>query len=191
MVTVNFNLISSMIPAPIPDNEKERLETLYDYQILDTEAEPSFDELTLLATYICKTPIALISLLDRDRQWFKSIIGPIPPEINRDSAFCSHCILQQDFMIVPDTLKDERFIDHPLVVSEPKIRFYGGFPLINDQGFAIGSLCVMDVMPRNLAQSQTESLKLISRQVMRQLNIRRHLSHIGQMIDDFQENLSD
>jgi GAF domain-containing protein len=172
-----------MIPAPIPDNEKERLEALYDYQILDTQAEPCFDELTLLATYICKTPIALISLLDRDRQWFKSIIGPIPPEISRDSAFCSHCILQQDLMIISDTLKDERFIDHPLVISEPKIRFYGGFPLINDQGFALGSLCVMDVMPRNLAQSQTESLKLINYQIIRQLNTRRHLSRVSQAID--------
>ncbi|VXD18702.1 GAF domain-containing protein [Planktothrix paucivesiculata] len=172
-----------MIPAPIPDNEKQRLEALYDYQILDTEAEPSFDELTLLATYICKTPIALISLLDRDRQWFKSIIGPIPPEISRDSAFCSYCILQQDLMIVPDTLKDERFIDHPMVISEPKIRFYAGFPLINDQGFALGTLCVMDVMPRNLAQSQTESLKLINYQIIRQLNTRRHLSRVSQAID--------
>jgi GAF domain-containing protein len=172
-----------MIPAPIPGNEKERLEALYDYQILDTQAEPSFDELTLLATYICKTPIALISLLDRDRQWFKSIIGPIPPETNRDIAFCSYCILQQDFMIVPDTLKDERFINNPLVISEPKIRFYGGFPLINNQGFAIGSLCVMDFMPRNLALAQTESLKLINYQIMRQLNTRRHLSSINQAVD--------
>ncbi|VXD25888.1 hypothetical protein PL8927_900169 [Planktothrix serta PCC 8927] len=113
-----------MIPALIPDNEKERLDALYHYEMLDTQAEPSFDELTLLATYICKTPIALISLLDRDRQWFKSIIGSMPPQTARDIAFCAYCILQHDLMIVPDTLEDERFINNPLLISDPKVRFY-------------------------------------------------------------------
>jgi GAF domain-containing protein len=178
-----------MIAAWVPDNETERLDALYDYKILDTNPEPAFDELTLLATYICKTPIALISLLDRERQWFKSITGPMPSETSRDIAFCSYCILQTDLMIVPDTLEDERFINNPLVISDPKIRFYGGYPLITDAGFAIGTLCVMDFMPRNLALAQTESLKLISSQIMRQLNLRRHLSNLSKDVDQCWQSL--
>ncbi len=173
-----------MIPAPLPENEKERLATLYEYQILDTEPEPTFDELTELAAYICKTPIALISLIDTDRQWFKSRYGPMPFQTPRDIAFCSYCILQNDLFIVPNTLEDERFIDNPLVTSEPQIRFYGGVPLITDEGFAIGSLCVLDFMQRNLAMSQTESLKLVGRQVMRHFNTRRNLTTLAQAVEN-------
>ena len=173
-----------MIPAPLPKNEKERLDVLYQYQILDTEPEPTFDELTQLAAYICKTPIALISFLDTDRQWFKSRYGSMPFQTPRDIAFCSYCILQNDLFIVPNALEEERFIHNPLVTSGPQIRFYGGLPLITDEGFAIGSLCVLDYMPRNLAAAQTESLKLIGSQVMRHLNTRRNLKALAQAVEN-------
>lgn len=172
-----------MIPAPLPENEKERLAALYEYQILDTEAEPTFDELTELAAYICKTPIALISLIDTDRQWFKSKYGPMPQQTPRDIAFCSYCILQKDIFIIPNTLDYEQFMNNPLVTSELKIRFYCGLPLITEEGFAIGSLCVLDFMQRNLATSQTESLKLIGRQIMRHLNNRRNLTMLAQAVE--------
>src|SRR5437667_11301677 len=120
-----------MIPAK-PDNEKQRLETLRGYEILDTDPEASFDDLTLLASYVCQTPIALISLIDADRQWFKSKVGVSVTETSRDIAFCAAAILQPDVFIVPDATQDEGFPNNPLVVSQPGIGFYGGSVLIGD-----------------------------------------------------------
>ena len=113
-----------MIPAK-PASEQQRLATLRDYEILDTEPEAAFDDLTSLASYVCQTPVALISLIDADRQWFKSKVGVSVTETSRDVAFCASAILQQDVFIVPDATQDERFAENPLVVAEPKIRFYG------------------------------------------------------------------
>jgi GAF domain-containing protein len=169
-----------MIPAK-PNNEKQRLETLRGYEILDTEPEASFDDLTFLASYLCETPVALISLVDADRQWFKSKVGVSILETSRDIAFCASAILQRDVFIVPDASQDERFADNPLVVAEPKIRFYAGAPLMT-HGQALGTLCVVDRVARELRPEQLEALRALSRQVVAQLDLRRNLRHLEQAL---------
>jgi diguanylate cyclase (GGDEF)-like protein len=164
-----------MKKAPLPKNEAKRLKALHQYNILDTLPELSFDDITRLASYISSTPIALISLVDSDRQWFKSRTGLDAEETPRDISFCSHAILETDMLIVPDARKDERFHDNPLVIGEDKIRFYAGSPLITAKGEALGTLCVIDHEPRNLSKVQIESLRALARQVMDQLELRRHI----------------
>src|SRR3954453_1084394 len=126
------------------NDETARLAALRRYRILDTEPEQAFDDLTLLASQICGTPIAVITLLAEDRQWFKSRVGTSATETARSIAFCAHTIQHDDLFIIPDTLSDERFRDNLLVVGEPGIRFYAGAPLITHGGHALGSLCVLD-----------------------------------------------
>jgi GAF domain-containing protein len=167
-----------------PANEAGRVAALEKYAILDTDAEQSFDDLTLLASFICKTPMALISLVDEDRQWFKSRVGMDAKETTRDIAFCSTAILQADVFVVPDALKDDRFRDNPLVVSDPHIRFYAGAPLINEDGYALGTLCVVDRAPRELAPDQKEALKALSRLVLAQLEFRRNLLLLKETLTD-------
>jgi GAF domain-containing protein len=164
-----------------PVNEERRLATLRGYEILDTEPEAAFDDLTLLASYVCQTPVALISLIDADRQWFKSKVGVSVTETSRDIAFCASAILQPDVFIVPDASRDERFAENPLVLSEPKIRFYAGATLITD-GQALGTLCVVDRVPRELSPEQLEALRALSRQVMAQLELRRNLTRLEQSL---------
>jgi formate hydrogenlyase transcriptional activator len=171
-----------MIP-PKPANETQRLATLRDYGILDTTPETAFDDLTSLASYICQTPIALISFVDADRQWFKSKVGVSLSETSRDIAFCASAILQSDIFVVPDATKDERFAENPLVVSEPKIRFYAGVPLIAD-GQALGSLCVIDREPRKLSPKQLDALRALSRQVQAQLELRRDFKRLGKQAQE-------
>ncbi len=144
-------------------NEAARVSALQKYAILDSEPEQAFDDLTLLASYVCKTSMALISLIDEDRQWFKSRVGISATETSRDIAFCSTAIQQPDVFVVPDALQDERFRTNPLVVSEPNIRFYAGVPLINEDGYALGTLCVIDRTPRKLAPEQETALKALGR----------------------------
>ena len=165
-------------------NDAARVEALQKYAILDSEPEQAFDDLTLLASYVCKTPIALISLVDEDRQWFKAKVGISAKETSRNIAFCSTAIQQTDVFVVPDALQDERFRSNPLVVSEPNIRFYAGAPLINEDGYALGTLCVIDRTPRNLAPDQEAALKALSRLVLMQMEFRRNLVLLKEALSD-------
>ncbi len=159
--------------APVPKNEKKRLEVLWQYELLDTIPEGAFDDLTALAAHICEAPIALITLVDENRQWFKSRFGISVAETTRDISFCAHAILQNDLFIVPDALKDARFAHNPLVTSEPNIRFYAGAPLITPDGHALGTLCVIDKVPRELRPDQQQALRVLARHVVTQLELRR------------------
>ncbi|APJ03122.1 GAF domain-containing sensor histidine kinase [Silvanigrella aquatica] len=150
----------------MPKNEKSRLNDLKRYKVLDTPPEFHFDELTKLASLICDTPIALISLVDEERQWFKSKVGLEVNETPRDVSFCSHAIEQDKEFIVEDALNDARFKDNPLVLEEPKIRFYAGIPLKSSNGYNIGTLCVIDKKERKLDERQIEILKSLSKQAM-------------------------
>src|SRR3990172_6589075 len=170
--------------APLPANEAARLEALRKYKILDTASEEAFDDLTALAAHICEAPIALISLIDEDRQWFKSKVGLTITETSLDDSFCAHVILQSDVFIVPDALADERFATNPFVTSDPKIRFYAGVPLVTPDGHTLGTLCVVDHVPRELSSEQKEALRALSRQVVTQLELRRNLTVLEHAITE-------
>ena len=177
-----------MKAAPLPQNEDERLAELLSYDVLDTEAEQLFDDLTALASQICETPIALISLVDPNRQWFKSRVGLDAEETSRDIAFCSHAILQSDVFEIPNATLDPRFHDNPLVTGAPDIRFYAGAPLITPSGHAIGTLCAIDSKPRKLTETQKASLQTLSKSVVAHLELKRknrELERTSQFKSDF------
>ena len=173
-----------MMKPPIPENEAERLRALHDLEILDTKEERVFDGLTSLAAYICKTPVALISLIDSDRQWFKARHNLSETETSRDLSFCAHAILQNDTFTVPDATLDARFADNPFVTAENGVRFYAGAPLINEDGYALGTLCVIDQTPREITQDQKEALQALSRLILAQLEFRRNLRLLKEALTD-------
>lgn len=155
--------------------EAERLEALRKYQILDTEPEMAYDDLALLASHICETPMAAITMVDADRQWFKARVGLSVPETPRSISFCTHAIEQRGIYVVPDALADATLRDNPQVTGDPHIRFYAGAPLIAREGHALGTLCVVDHKPRQLTPAQSEALSALRRQVEAQLELRRRL----------------
>ncbi|MBD2296782.1 GAF domain-containing protein [Anabaena sphaerica FACHB-251] len=155
----------------LPNNESERLKILYEYQIIDTQSQENFDDLAQLAADFCETPVALISLVDADREWFKSKVGITITEVPRNLAFGSYTILQNEIFIIPDTLQDQRFIYHPLVISNPYFRFYAGVPLINSSGFTLGCLSVMDFVPRDLSVKEQKALQGLAKQVINYLDL--------------------
>ena len=163
-----------MTPAPFPANEAERLAALNSYAVLDTPAEAEFDDFTQLASQICGTPIALLSLVDAHRQWFKSKVGIAATETPRDISFCGHAIHGDGIFEVPDASADARFHDNPLVTSDPTIRFYAGMPLTTPAGLTVGALCVIDRVPRQLTPAQNDALARLGRRVVRQLELRRN-----------------
>lgn len=170
--------------APLPTNEAQRLKALEEYKILDTGAEQIYDDITALAAHICQVPIAMISLVNGVRQWFKSKVGLAQQQTPRDVAFCAHAILQREPLVVTDATKDRRFADSTLVTGEPRIRFYAGVPLVNPEGLALGTLCVIDRQPRQLKPEQRNALQALSRQVMALLELRVVSARLADALED-------
>src|SRR5690242_20540773 len=160
--------------APVPDNEIDRLTALYSLDILDTAPEQDFDDIVALASNVCGTPMSLVTLVDMDRQWFKARVGLDEIETDREISFCAHAILGRDLLVVPDATKDPRFADNPQVDCANGIRFYAGAPLVTTEGFALGTLCVVDDQPRRLDIEQLQALRALARQVTSQMEMRRH-----------------
>lgn len=164
---------------PIPHNENERLAALASYHILDTPPEQEYEELALLAAEICQTPISLIGMIDDKRHWFKSAIGTEMVENTKERAFCVHTILKpEEVLVVEDMRKDVRFASNPLVTGDPNILFYAGVPLVNDEGFALGTLCVMDLMPKELTAHQVSALKILAKQVITRMELQKKLAEL-------------
>lgn len=169
------------MPVPLPVNENERVSALREYAILDTLPEQEYQDIVQLAALICGTPIALVSLVDSERQWFKAKVGIDVSETSREIAFCAHALTQPDqLLLVPDARSDPRFADNPLVKDAPNILFYAGAPLKTSAGHVLGTLCVVDTRPRNLSQVQRDALFALSRQVISQLDIRVKLNELQQ-----------
>ena len=173
-----------------PVNEAERLAALRRYEILDTDPEQALDEVVQLAATICGTPIALISLVDSSRQWFKARVGLTVMETSRDFSFCAHAIHGDDLFVIKDAQQDHRFVRNPLVVGDPHIRFYAGAPLTTPDGLKLGTLCVIDSRPRELDRVQRDALTALARQAMIQLELRRHVGRKDAITHDLRTPLT-
>jgi signal transduction histidine kinase len=165
----------------LPPNEKERLQAVRAYRILDTPPEPDFDDLVALASEICEVPIALVTLMDEERQWFKATTGTEVRELPRSISFCGHAILQDHVFVVEDALEDPRFADNPLVSAPPNVRFYAGAQLKTDAGFKLGTLCVIDRVARRLSDFQSRALVILSKQVVAQLELRARIFALARL----------
>jgi PAS domain S-box-containing protein len=165
----------SVVPYPLPPDEEQRLEALAATGLLDTPPESSYDDIVMLAARICQTPVALVTLIGRDRQWFKARVGTELQETPRSLAFCNYPVAEKRTCVVPDTMADPRFHGNLLVVGEPHVRFYAGAPLISAQGHAFGSLCVVDMVPRHLSPEQVQALEALARQVVREIQMREQV----------------
>lgn len=172
---------------PRPADEASRLHTLQSYHILDTPAEPVFDEIASLAARLLDTPMALVTLVDEDRQWFKANVGLRDSQSDRDDSFCAHALGKPDLMVIPDAALDDRFRDNPFVVADPHIRFYAGAPLVAPDGQGLGALCVLDRVPRTLTEDQATTLRVLGRQVMAQLELHRLLRHAREDVSHMHE----
>lgn len=174
-----------MIVAALPDNENARLAALHRYGILDTLAEQGYDDITRLAAHVGHAPIALVSLVDRERLWFKSRIGLEETGVARELGFCAHALLNQpEPLLIPDAAADPRFADNPLVTGEPRIRFYLGMPLVTPDHYMLGTLCIMDHMPRTATPDQIDCLGALARQVVSQFELRRHAQQLERAAAD-------
>ena len=169
--------------APLPDDEPARLAALHDAQVLDTAPEADFDDIALLASQICGTPMGLVSLVDTDRQWFKAKIGVNVDQTHRDMSFCAHAIHGHEVLEVPDATADARFADNPFVAGEGNIRFYAGAPVVLDGTHAVGTVCVVDHVPRELTPDQRRALHSLARHAAVQLELRRYARHAGEIAD--------
>lgn len=182
-----------MEAARIPHNEAQRLMTLHRYGILDTDPEDAYDEIAELAATICEAPVSLVTLIDHSRQWFKARIGMQPQQTARNVSFCAHAILQPDLFVVPDTHADPRFADNPLVTDSPHIRFYAGAPLLTRDGIGLGTLCVIDHVPRQLEPHQEKALLILRTHVLKLLELRlksRELAEANHELDTFSYTVS-
>ena len=177
--------------ASPPCNEPERLAALYRYRILDTPDEQAFDDLVRLASFICDTPIAIVTLIDSGRQWFKAEIGAGIRETTLDASLCAHAILQTGLCVVPDTTQDERFADNPLVMGEPRVRFYAGALLESPDGFPLGTLCVLDYKPRELSDAQKTALASLGRQTMAQIELRQKATESHDLNDTLRRAMTE
>jgi two-component system NtrC family sensor kinase len=176
-----------MKKAPVLSNDQQRLKILREYEVLDTSPERQFDDITLLASTICQTPIALVSLIDEDRQWFKSRVGLAATETPRDISYCGHAIHQTEVFIVPDAFADPRFADNPLATGAPHVRFYAGAPLKTPSGLSVGTLCVIDNQPRKLNEDQIKALEALARMVVDFLEIRKANKKLADHIRDSEQ----
>lgn len=178
-------ILHRRMKATYPSNEEFRLKALYEYGLLDTAPEQDYDDLARLASRVCGCPIALLVLLDRERQWFKARVGLGVSETHRDYAFCAHAILEPDqVLVVPDAASDPRFSDNPLVTGDPRIQFYAGVPLVNAAGAALGTLCVIDRRTRQLSDEQIHSLGVLGRQATRLMDLRRSSESLAQALSE-------
>jgi len=177
------------VEIPLPSNEPQRLKTVREYRILDTASEVAYDEITELAAQITQCPVATIGLMDEKREWLKSKYG-LPPnfsEIPREFNVCATTICGTDALVVPDLSKDERFAHYPMVSTEPYMRFYCGMPLINPEGYALGTLCIVDFAPRELTFEQVDAVRRLSRQTVAQLELRRKFLELTQTLQHLEQ----